>query len=125
MSDCKTVTHEGKVYQIGGVYEFSDAGKDWAVDELLAVGERGAYPFEARKFEWELIREVNCTIGTITPAPIELVNGAAYMFDSDDTVWLGFYSEIQNSFYDRLSNGVKISNFKYCTNIRLMTVGSK
>mgnify|MGYP000308646465 CR=1 FL=1 len=59
------------------------------------------------------------------PAPIELIDGAAYMFDSDDTVWLGFYNEIENSFYDRLSNGVKISNFKYCTNIRLMTVESK
>jgi hypothetical protein len=81
MSDCKTVTHEGKVYQIGSVYEFSDEGKDWALDELLSVGEGGFRPFEARQYEWTLIREVNYFMGTIAPAPPEPT--MAEMFISD------------------------------------------
>ncbi len=81
MSDCKTVTYDGKVYQIGGLYEFSDEGKEWAVDELLLVGERESYPFEARQFEWELIREANYTMGTITPAPPEPTMAELFVSD--------------------------------------------
>jgi hypothetical protein len=81
MSEIKTVTHDGKVYQIGSVYEFSDEGKDWALDELLSVGEGGFNPFEARQYEWKLIREVNYFMGTITPAPPEPT--MAELFDRD------------------------------------------
>jgi hypothetical protein len=121
--EIKTVTHEGKVYQIGGVYEFSDEGKGWAVDELLTVGERVAYPFEARQYEWEFIREVNCTIGTITPEPIELIDRAAYTFDYHENrkSAIGVYSKIANNF-------IAVGNNYFadrCTNIRLMTVESK
>jgi hypothetical protein len=123
MSEIKTVTHEGKVYQIGGVYEFSDEGKDWAVDELLSVGVSSAYPFNARQYEWELIREVNCTIGTITPAPIELDNGAAYMFiyHKNRKPAIGVYSKAEEKFLT--VNGKYFAD--KCTNIRLMTVESK
>jgi hypothetical protein len=123
MSDIKTVTHEGKVYQIGGVYEFSDAGKDWTVDELLSVGDSSIFPFNARQYEWELIREVNCTIGTITPAPVELVDGAAYTFDyhKNRKSSIGVYSKFHNTF---LTVGHDYFVFD-CTNIRLMTVESK
>jgi hypothetical protein len=70
MSEIKTVTYEGKVYQIGSVYEFSDDGVDWALDYLLEVGNNPTCPFEAKKYEWELIRKANYTMGTITPASI-------------------------------------------------------
>jgi hypothetical protein len=81
MNDCKTGTYEGKVYQLGGVYEFSDYGKDWALDELLSVGEGGVNPFEARQYDWKLIREVNYFMGTITSAPPE--PKMAELFESD------------------------------------------
>jgi hypothetical protein len=122
MSEIKTVTYEGKVYQIGGVYEFSDEGKDWAVDELLSVGDSSIFPFNARQYEWELIRKVNCTIGTITPAPVKLDNGAAYMFDyraRKDVI--GLYSVCTET----ISSIVDVFRSKDCTNIRLMTVESK
>jgi hypothetical protein len=123
MSEIKTVTHEGKVYQIGGVYEFSDEGEDWAVDELLSVGVSSTYPFNARQYEWELIREVNCTIGTITPAPIELVDGAAYTFDYNGRKvdQVGVYDEPSSRFYFPMGH----TPTSACTNIRLMTVESK
>jgi hypothetical protein len=123
MSEIKTVTHDGQVYQIGSVYEFSDGGKDWAIDELLSIDEDKALPFEARQYEWTLIREVNYFMGTITLAPIELINGAAYMFDyhKNRKPAIGVYSEANNTF---LTVGYNYFVFD-CTNIRLMTVESK
>jgi hypothetical protein len=124
MSDFKIVTHDGKVYQIGSVYEFSDYGKDWALDELLSVGEGGINAFEARQYEWKLIREVNYSMGTITPAPTELIDGAAYMFNPHNTKLLdviGLYEKNNNQFY---FNGKHVV-LAHCSNIRLMTVESK
>jgi hypothetical protein len=69
MSDCKTVTYEGKVYQIGGVYEFSDDGVDWGMDILLGAGGNSSFPFDAKTYEWMFIREAAYEMGTITAAP--------------------------------------------------------
>jgi hypothetical protein len=71
MSDCKTVTHKGNVYEIGGVYEFSDGGDYWTIDSLVSIDCAVAYPFKVRDCEWSLIREAEYKIGTIAPAPIE------------------------------------------------------
>ena len=122
MSDCKTVTYDGKVYQIGGLYEFSDEGKEWAVDELLLVGERESYPFEARQFEWELIREANYTMGTITTAPpIELIDGAAYTFNIRGDEVIGLYDLEDGT----LTGGRYCLHYSAVSNIRLMTVEKK
>jgi hypothetical protein len=124
MSEIKTVTYEGKVYQLGGVYEFSDKGRDWALDELLYLDEGKDLPFCTREYEWQLIREANYSMGTITPAPIELINGAAYMFDPHNTKLLdviGLYEKNNNQFY---FNGRHVV-LAHCSNIRLMTVESK
>jgi hypothetical protein len=118
MSDCKTVTHEGNVYQIGSVYEFSDDGVDWALDYLLEVGNNPTCPFEAKQYEWELIRKANYTMGTITPAPIDLIDGNAYMFNVQGNEVIGLYS----------SDDETLTSARYClhysmmSNIRPMTV---
>jgi hypothetical protein len=123
MSDCKTVTYEGKVYQIGGVYEFSDDGVDWGMDILLGAGGNPTFPFDAKKYEWELIREAAYAMGTITPAPVELVDGNAYMFDYHENrkAIVGVYSQGEESFLTRMG----ILRPWNVTNIRLMTVEEK
>jgi hypothetical protein len=55
------------------------------------------------------------------PAPIELVDGGAYMFDYQSVQTIGLYCTINNMFYTTNSR-MFITN---CTNIRLMTVESK
>ncbi len=42
--EMKTITHEGKVIQIGAVYELSDDGKDWELKVLTEVSD-SAWPF--------------------------------------------------------------------------------
>jgi hypothetical protein len=123
MSEVKTETYEGQVYQIGSVYEFSDDGVKWELDYLLAVGSNPTFPFEAKKFEWELIREANYVMGTITTAPVELIDGNAYMFDYDKNskVIVGVYNQGGESFLTRMG----ILRPWNVTNIRLMTVEEK
>jgi hypothetical protein len=116
MSDFK-----GKVYQIGGVYEFSDDGVDWALDYLLEVGNNPDCPFKANQHEWELIREANYTMGTITPAPIELVNHNAYMFNIRGSEVIGLYC----SDTETLTGGRYCLHYSAVSNIRLMTVEKK
>ena len=124
MSEIKTVTHEGNVYQIGGVYEFSDNGDSWETDELVSISYVAAYPFKVDGCEWSLIRESKSKIGTITPAPIALVDGAAYMFNIIDGKrhHAGIYDEGQGIF--SISQGQWV-DLERATNIRLMTVESE
>jgi hypothetical protein len=121
MSEIKTVTYKGKVYQLGGVYEFSDKGRDWALDELLYLDEGKDLPFCTREYEWQLIREASYSMGTITPAPIELIDGAAYMFDYAGRQLIGLCNVSTEQFLTTESRIL----YSYCTNIRLMTVESK
>jgi hypothetical protein len=57
----------------------------------------------------------------ITPAPIDLIDGNAYMFNINGT-WVGFYRESRNCFFTQLVNGNKIASVNECTKIRPMTV---
>ena len=123
MSEIKTVTYEGNVYQIGGVYEFADWGDNWHLDVLESIEREKDYPFYADGNGWKLIRESKSKIGTITPAPIELVDGAAYMFNvRGGRQYVGIYDEGQDIF--SISQGQWVYLEK-ATNIRLMTVGSE
>jgi hypothetical protein len=57
------------------------------------------------------------------PAPIEFVDGAAYMFNCDtDVDVIGLFSKGGGLFV--INNGA-VFNACFCTNIRLMTVESK
>jgi hypothetical protein len=125
MSEIKTVTHEGKVYQIDQDYLFSVRGTTWVYEKLIGIDYSYSKNFCTASNEWLYIKEVPASenMGTITPAPIELINGAAYMFDYDgrkiDRV--GVYDEPSNRFYFPIGHSPTSS----CTNIRLMTVESK
>lgn len=121
MSKIKTVTHEGEVYQIGGVYEFSDEGIDWYVDSLISIDDSKKRPVKGYCWEWKLIKKSKRKIGTVTPAPVELVDGAAYMFDYHLSSYVGIYEKTSLRF-------IQVGGFTLstnCTNIRLMTVGSE
>jgi hypothetical protein len=126
MSDkIKTVTHDGQVYQIGENYLFSDDGTDFSLAKLVRI-KKNDWPFGTDDGDvYRYIHEVSAlkNIGTITPAPIELVDGAAYMFDYDgrkiDRV--GVYDELSSRFYFPIGH----SPASFCTNIRPMTVESK
>jgi hypothetical protein len=121
MSEAETVTHEGKVYQIGGIYEFSDDGDYWNIDLLASIECAKAYPFEVEECGWSLIREAESKIGTITPAPIE--NGNAYMFNYNGKKGIsGIYDKDTDRFYYQGGSYIPLD---YCTNIRPMTVGSE
>jgi hypothetical protein len=123
MSEIKTVTYEGKVYQIGKLYAFSDdKGVDPLIDRLSSIS--NLYNDDEGN-GWKYIKAIAPSkIGTITPAPIELVNGAAYMFNSHEDNLLdaiGVYSESHNT----LTTFKNLCAVFDCTNIRLMTVESK
>jgi hypothetical protein len=128
MSEIKTVTHLGKAYQIDQEYLFSNDGTHLVYGRLKAICPKSSYPFEAHEgFLCKYIGLIqDCKDqGTITPALIELVNGAAYMFDVRENTFLGFYRERRKSFFYEIINGNKIAGASEATNIRLMTVESK
>ena len=131
MSDIKTVTHKGQVYEIGSVYLFSDDGEEWWLDRLVSINVEespifnSVSLFESEGEAWTLIKKSNDSFGTITPAPIELINGAPYMFDVRENTFLGFYRDRRKSFFYEIINGNKIAGASEATNIRLMTVESK
>jgi hypothetical protein len=123
MSDNKTAAHEGNVYEIGKSYLFSDTGSTWAVDVLMAINEPHDFKFIGSDCNWRKCKSaVLGELGTITPAPIYLINGNAYMFNVRDNTFLGFYRESRKSFFYEIENGNKIAGAPECTNIRPMTV---
>jgi hypothetical protein len=128
MSEIKTETHLGKVYQIDQEYLFSNDGTHLVYGRLKAVCPESSYPFEAHDgFFCKYIGLIqDCKDqGTITPAPIELDHGKAYTFDYGD--WkhvIGLYSKNIRCFI-ALNEDDNTYLASDCTNIRLMTVESK
>jgi hypothetical protein len=125
MIEIKTVTHEGKVYQIGKYYLFSVRGTTWVYEKLTGIDDSYSKPFCTAFNEWRYIKEVpgSENIGTITPAPIDLDDGKAYTFDCDNDVdVIGLFSKGCGLF---VINSGAVFNACFCTNIRLMTVESK
>jgi hypothetical protein len=123
MSEIKTVTYDGKVYQIDQDYLFSVRGTTWVYEKLTGIDDNYSKPFCTAFNEWRYIKEVPVSesMGTITPAPIELIDGNAYMFNIKGTEVIGLYD---------LQDGT-LTGGRYCfyasavSNIRLMTVESK
>mgnify|MGYP003669877225 CR=1 FL=1 len=124
MSEIKTVTYEGKVYQLNKDYFFGSYKKTL---KLIRIDIASAYPFKV--FEngsengYAIIYLGSAEFGTITLAPVELVDGAAYMFDYEGRKVdrIGIYLEHDNHFVFPIGS-IHTTN---CTNIRLMTVESK
>jgi hypothetical protein len=124
MSEVKTVTHEGKVYQIGQDYLFRNNGSSLTYSKLENIIFSDAYPFKTVNCNFKYIEKVPSSknLGTITPAPIELDNGNAYTFDYGCIGnRVGVYHKETDRFYFAMAH-VPVSA---CTNIRLMTVGSE
>jgi hypothetical protein len=131
MSEIKTVTHDGQIYQIGGLYLVNDIGSGkgnlWSPIKLTSIDPQSGWPFKSslgEGFAFIAVIRSPQTFGTITPAPIELVDGAAYMFDWTERPMknsVGVYDLNSQRFY--FVSGHILSS--YCTNIRLMTVESK
>jgi hypothetical protein len=124
MSDIKTVTHEGQVYQLNKDYFFGNYKKTL---KLMRIDIASAYPFKVyengSENGYERIYLGSAEFGTITPAPIELIDGAAYMFNCDSDVdVIGLFSKGGGLF---VKNNGAAFNACFCTNIRLMTVESK
>ena len=131
MSEIKTEECQGQVYEIGQSYLFSDGGDYWHCLRLKRIVKGYPTRFETwvtpTKFTvFDFIDELPASenIGTITPAPIELVDRAAYMFDYHESTLLdviGLYEEKTNQF---CCNGWSII-LAHCSIIRPMTVESK
>lgn len=110
------VTHNGKQYTIGGLYEFSDDGDDWCSGLLTSIEVVDAdYPFQENNLtNWKYIREIqNPIIGTIEDALVELEDGCAYTFNLDDEICFGIYDDDQGLMMTNKLN-VFVSD---CTNI--------
>ena len=118
----KTEIKDGKIYEIGKLYFFySEIKKEGEVKILCGVSTANhPYPFITSFDE----RWVNCEevkqpeLGAITDAPIELVDGHAYMFEFEDNDMAGLYDEDENTIYVR---GLELQ-IELCTNIREMVV---
>ena len=119
-SKSETVTHEGNVYQIGQCYLFSDDGVHWHSDNLERIAEDDDFEFKCTSCNWKNCKSfTSAEIGTITPAPIELIDGNAYMFDFGVTGnRIGVYSNSSGKFIYPAGYTSAVN----CTNIRPMTV---
>ena len=121
MESFKAVTHEGQVYQLNKDYFFGTYKKPM---KLIRIDNSSAFPFRVfdngKENGYERIYLGSADFGTITPAPIELINGAAYMFDCNtDVSVMGIFCKRGGLF---LVNEGACFNACFCTNIRSMAV---
>ena len=130
MSEIKTVTYEGNVYDLEGIYLANDIGSGegnlWTTMRLISINPKSTHPFRVSDREgWKYITVIRSpqTFGTITPAPIELVDGAAYMFDAKFIRnAVGIYHKSSHKMY--FTEGM-CAEAEWLQNVRLMTVESK
>lgn len=90
------VKHEGKEYEIGKVYEFSNNGIDWAVGVLSGI-DLSSFPFDSdrgRKSSSHC-REVKPeSLGKITKAKINPEVGKVYKFHGEgETIYVKWKKE--------------------------------
>ena len=118
----KTINHDGKVYQDGGVYEFSDDGKNWCVGVLEGTHPESNYPYRTRSGHgYKLIRACEANLGTVGDTPVKLKNGECYQFtDYLGNERKGFFLAKSGRLY--CTTGAIIDPSK-CTNIKLLVVG--
>lgn len=93
------IDSHGNELEIGKVYDFSDDGLKWVTSLLDGIVD-DEYHYEASNAMWKLIRECQSPIGTIKKAPVKLVDGKAYQFESVSTgkIWVGFYNSASDRF---------------------------
>jgi len=117
----KTIKDKGNVYQVGGLYEFSDDGEHWYVDTLEGIEQDVLCPYETRLGDTHnFIRVCKANLGTITEAPVKLKNGECYSFtDRLGNKRKGFFSARRGVFFR--TEGCDAPS--ECTNIKLLVVG--
>jgi len=105
----ETVEYEGSVYELNCLYETPDGIKvvlDSVTDRVgLKVSKLD------NQDKWWMEQELFNTaikLGTITPAPVKLVDGAAYMFEINRDLCAGFYRERRKCFFTKINGGNKI-----------------
>ena len=123
--EIETVEHDGQVLQIGQLYAFSDV-KDAkpCIGRLVSILKHSSqYPYDDDEGDkWKYIKAIDPSeLGTVTPAPVKLIDGAAYTFKRKGVTRIGVFNEHTKRFI-RSDGWVLVSE---CTNIRLMTVGSE
>ena len=106
----KTVTVNGKVYQIGGVYKDSDG--EYCQLHMDNEGNThnafGVYHFASQCLIFTT--ELTATpLGTITDAPVELEDGEWYMCDLSSGEAVMCWSKDENTFFYSDGNGFDAS----------------
>ena len=124
------VTYEGSVFQMSKIYACSVTGR---IGTLRAFDKSKRYPF-VLSIKVELGTEtIHCVglilvseCGTITEAPVLLIDGKAYQFEykGDEYIGICYTSEKHGSTHVMLESPVDNAktNSKYCTNIKLLGV---
>ena len=121
--EIKTEEYMGNVYQIGEAYLFSDhldaPDAEWRLGRLVGFHVKDRCPFRTRGgLCYNYIKAIP-SVGTVTPAPVDLIHCNAYMFDyNDGSSYSGIYDADSLRFYF-VRGHVTVSS---CTNIREMTV---
>ena len=117
----KTVVYEENTYKIDAPYLFSVYGKRWIYGILRGIDTSYEKPFCTNGDEWLYIKEIpNATNGTITPAPLFLINGNAYTFKyhASKKPIVGIYNDTTR----QLITNQSIYSTNLCTDIREMAV---
>lgn len=117
-----------KIYLISALYEFKDeCDSSWELGRLVDIDGSLFRSDSGHKREWYAeIREISIDAGTITNAPIELIDGKAYQFEYKGDKYTGIYSDIDYNHkadvFIIIGGHVMVS---YCTNIKLLKVKSE
>lgn len=117
-----TVERKGEVYETGKIYEFTNNG-EFCIDILIGVRAGGVNKdmFIGLDDDYTEIREPLTSLGTITKAPVKLIDGEAYQFEYNGKVSTGCYGDSMK----RLYNQDGFISASVCTNIKHLTVGEK
>ena len=122
----ETVEYKGKIYEVGKYYLFGDTKDDISCCiKLESINSTGYFPFGAIGLEWKYIKQMpsSDSFGTITDAPVELVDGSIYIFDglTVKQTGVGFYNK-ENDIFTPTSGDKEGIPVEYCSNIRKMGV---
>lgn len=104
------IDSHGNELEIGNVYEFSDDGVKWFPAALVGIT-GSEYQYDALNVRWIFIRECQSPLGTIKKAPVKLVDGKAYQFESNGSVCIGIFDG------ENLQDNNRIYMPRGCTNI--------
>mgnify|MGYP003651884550 CR=1 FL=1 len=121
----KTVVYKGKVYEINKEYLFFDDNNKLIYGRLKSICKSSFHPFanhHGDPFSSICAFSELKDHGTITPAPVEMINGNAYVFGINDSTYIGFYNKFQKAFFHSRFKGVPVAALEDCTDIREMIV---